>query len=182
MRNCIEEREFNLFLEDGLSHEDMRSMIDHAQTCAACREQLEGWKSLKATLDAASEIEIPPTLKVRVMEGVAKEKILPLLKPMGFRRTLAACVLVLLVAGYFLLPAVWPYIGSFVNDGILYLSTAFYNGLSFVGLDMKAVMGVFRVVVDIFNQYFWVFATSTLLLIVGFCSLILLGNKKLKAN
>ncbi len=181
MKSCISENDYNRFIEDTLKDEELVCIKAHLKDCESCRAEFEGWLELKKALLTASEIEIPKTLKSRVMNDISKASILEH-QALGIRRVMAAAVLILLMVGYIFQPVFKPVTDMLLKEGIAYFSELFYSVISFMGLDMKSVMSLFRTFISLFNELFWMFAISTFMLVVGFFTLILKGRAKLKTN
>lgn len=182
MNSCVSEKEYNRFLENALSEEELTHLKDHVKLCAPCRAEFENWKVFREALLATCEIEVPKTLKSKVMEGVLKERFCHIQQPLSLRRKIAASALLLLLCGYYSLPYLKPYTDIILRETGSYLSELFYSMISFLGLDMKSVMSLFRVIIPLMNYLFWVFAISTLMLIAGFFLLIFKGRTPLKPN
>ncbi len=182
MKTCIDENLYNRFMEDTLSNEELRDLEAHLDGCEACRAEYEGWQVLKSALYSVVEIDVPKTLKSRVMKEIHETQILPAKPSMDIRRGIAAAVLLLLLMGYLFQPLLIPAASVLLKEGLFYLSEIFCSIIGFLGLDMKLVMSLFKAIIPLVNELFWMFAMGTFMLIIGFFLLILKGRAKLKSN
>lgn len=181
MHSCLNEKDYQSYLEDLLSKEELHRLKEHLKSCPKCSAEFESWEKVKEALMTTGEVEVPEGFKMKVMEGVRKESILPAAKLIRKSWIVAAAALAVLL-GYFLMPVFIPFASVMFNDMVAYLSQLLYQALYFIGLDMKTFVAFCKVAYQLFQNYFWVFALSTTLLIVGFFSLILKGKAQLKSN
>lgn len=181
MKSCLSEKDYQNYLEDQLSEEELSELKEHIGRCDACKAEFENWSKVKEALGMTSEIQVPSHLKDRVMESVRKASIQPLVQPRPARWAIAALLISALLV--LVLPSNgMPFIQTVAERMITYLSMLLYNTLSFIGTDIKTFFSFIKAAIPIVCHYYWVFALSTLLLIVGFITLVLREKAKVKTN
>ena len=181
MKSCLNELDYQKYLEGDLSEKELGELQDHIGGCVPCRAELESWKKVKEALLAAEDIEVPSGLKERVMESVRKVKIQPARKSPALKGVVAAiAALALLVLAF--PSSVMPLFDSLREGMVSYLSQLLYSTLWLIGLDIKTFFSFLKAAMPFLQSFTWVFASSTLLLVVGFFTLILKERAKLKAN
>lgn len=182
MNSCISEKVYNRYIEDELSEEELVRLKSHADDCPICHAEFEKWKALKVSLGETLEVKMPDSLKGKIMTGIRSVNIIPAPQPLGFKRTMTSIMLLLLTVAYYFFPFLKPYTDEMTNELLAYISELGYSMLSFAGIDIKTVFAFYKAFISLFSNFYIIFASGTLMLVVGFILLILKGNTKLKAN
>lgn len=176
MTSCISEKEFNRFVEDSLSEEELIQLESHLKSCEFCSKEFEKWKEFKEILLPITEISVPPSLQRKVMEGIRKESIHPAPRSLNYSRFMMSAVLLMMIGNCFQL-YYKPFTDTYLIDSVGHLSELVYNLFSFLGIDMGSVMSLFRIIAPLLNKLLWMFVTSTLMLIAGFTICISKGRR-----
>ena len=176
MINCISEREFNLFLEDGLDNPSISRIESHCSSCDACRNEFESWKELKENLRVAAEITVPEHFKERVMERIESEKMDSVPEKPSIRKGFALIFVSLTLLLYVLKPFTGPILQKLLTEVIKGLSSWLYAALDFIGIDPSIVIKLFGSLLANIDSFFWVFAMSTLLMISVFLFVMIRGR------
>jgi len=176
MKDCIDPRIFNRFLEDSLDSEALARLEDHCRTCEACAGELAKWKALKEKLQNVADVEVPHDLKEKVMSRIAGEKILPSTKNGGIRRNLAAIAVFTAALYCILRPLLRPMLLNMMSGILKSMSVLWYNALSAIGLDPALLLRLLGKVVAGYASLLPVFVASTIVMVAGLIMLIAKGK------
>jgi anti-sigma factor RsiW len=100
MKPCIGKKEYNRFMDDSLSDEQIAGIEAHLKSCGQCKKEFENWKEIKALI-SASMVKVPESLKTKVMSRIREESIIPGAAPLPLNRTIVAVFLIIILGFYF---------------------------------------------------------------------------------
>jgi hypothetical protein len=73
MKTCGFEKQINPYLDGELSGEKLRAFEAHLEDCPKCRREVEQFRGLLNELHGLQDLEVPPMLKARIHDALAKE-------------------------------------------------------------------------------------------------------------
>lgn len=176
MKDCIDPKIFNRFLEDALDSKALSGLEAHCRACETCAAELAAWKALKERLQNAADVEVPHGFKEKVMSRIAGEKILPAPKYGGIRRGVAAAAVFATALYCIFRPFLRPMLLKWLSGILKAMSIMWYNVLSALGLDPALLIRLFGKIAAGYAGLLPVFAASTIVMVTGLIVLIAKGK------
>ncbi len=173
---CIEEDEFQLYLEGGLSREDEQRLKSHASSCRLCQMELETWEIVRKTLREVGEVVVPTCLKSRIMEQVAKTAILAKKEPFPYLKIVGTALLSLFLVLYLFMPGFKAFLLVSLITVARLISYSLVNITSFIGLDVTALFPALSAMMGNWALLLIIFSAGTLLLIGAFLAMLIRGR------
>ncbi len=173
---CIEEDEFQLYLEGGLSREDEQRLKKHASSCRLCQMELETWEIVRKTLREVGEVVVPTCLKSRIMEQVAKTAILAKKEPFSYMKIAGTALLSLFLVLYLFMPGFKSFLLVSLITVARLISYSLLNITAFLGLDVTALFPALSAMMGNWALLLIIFSGGTLLLIGAFLAMLIRGR------